>query len=40
MENKVYYGEYNLMHWIIMMLTGNIVLPDYQRHIVRREKDV
>lgn len=40
MENKVYYGEYTLMHWINMMLTGNIVLPDYQRHFVWREKDV
>lgn len=34
MENKVYYGEYTLKHWINMMLTGNIVLPDYQRHFV------
>lgn len=40
MENKVYYGEYTLKHWIDMMLTGNIVLPDYQRHFVWREKDV
>ena len=40
MENKVYYGEYTLRHWIDMMLTGNIVLPDYQRHFVWREKDV
>ena len=29
MENKVYYGEYTLKHWINMMLTGNIVLPEY-----------
>lgn len=40
MENKVYYGEYTLKHWINMMLTGNIVLPDYQRHFVWRKKDV
>lgn len=40
MENKVYYGEYTLKHWINMMLTGNIVLPDYQRHFVWREKDM
>lgn len=40
MENKVYYGEYTLKHWIDMILTGNIVLPDYQRHFVWREKDV
>ena len=40
MENKVYYGEYTLKHWIKLMLTGNIVLPDYQRHFVWRERDV
>lgn len=40
MENKVYYGEYTLKHWIDMMLTRNVVLPDYQRHFVWREKDV
>lgn len=40
MENKVYYGEYTLKHWINMMLTGNIVLPEYQRHFVWREKDM
>lgn len=40
MENKVYYGEYTLRHWIKLMLTGNIVLPEYQRHFVWRERDV
>lgn len=39
MQNKVYYGEYTLDHWIKLMLTGNIVLPNYQRHFVWREKD-
>lgn len=24
MENKVYYGEYTLKHWIKLMLSGNI----------------
>lgn len=40
MNNKVFYGEYTLKHWIDMMLSGNIVLPDYQRHFVWRERDV
>lgn len=33
-NNKVYYGEYTLKHWIDLILTGNIVLPDYQRYFV------
>ena len=39
MQNKVYYGEYTLEHWIKLMLTQNIVLPNYQRHFVWRERD-
>lgn len=34
MNNKVFYGEYTLEHWIDLMLTGNIVLPWYQRSFV------
>lgn len=34
MENKVYYGEYSLQHWIDLMLKENIVLPWYQRSFV------
>lgn len=34
MENKVYYGEYTLRHWINLILKKNIVLPEYQRHFV------
>ena len=40
MQNKIYYGEYTLQHWIKLMLTGNIVLPQYQRHFVWKERDV
>ncbi len=40
MENRVYYGEYSLKHWIELMLTKNIELPDYQRHYVWQERDV
>ncbi|WP_277125602.1 GmrSD restriction endonuclease domain-containing protein [Capnocytophaga gingivalis] len=34
MNNKVYYGEYSLKHWIDLMLSGNITLPPYQRSFV------
>jgi len=40
MENKVYYGEYSLKHWIDLLLSGNVSLPDYQRYFVWSEKDV
>ena len=32
MDNKVYYGEYSLKHWINLILKGNVILPDYQRY--------
>ena len=40
MKTRVYYGEYTLKHWINLMLSGNIVLPDYQRSFVWEQKDV
>ena len=40
MENRVYYGEYSLRHWIDLVLKKNIVLPDYQRYFVWDEKKV
>ena len=40
MPNRTYYGEYTLSHWIKLMLTGNIVLPEYQRRFVWQERDV
>lgn len=40
MVNRVYYGEYTLKHWIKLMLTKDIVLPEYQRHFVWQERDV
>lgn len=40
MDSRVYYGEYSLKHWIQMMLTRNIILPEYQRSFVWEEKDV
>ena len=31
MNTRVYYGEYSLSHWIELVLTQNIILPEYQR---------
>lgn len=31
-QNKVYYGEYSLDYWIALILSRNIILPDYQRN--------
>ncbi len=41
MENfKVYYGEYNLQHWIKLILKKDIELPSYQRNFVWTEDKV
>lgn len=40
MENRVYYGEYSLKHWLDLMLKKNIVLPEYQRYFVWDENRV
>lgn len=40
MDSRVYYGEYSLRHWINMLLSKNIILPEYQRSFVWDEKDV
>lgn len=40
MENRVYYGQYSLRHWIDLILKQNVLLPDYQRYFVWEEKDV
>ena len=38
MDNKVFYGEYTLRHWINMILRRELLLPDYQRFFVWKEK--
>lgn len=38
MENRVYYGQYSLIHWIDLILKKNIILPEYQRYFVWNEK--
>jgi len=40
MDNRVYYGEYSLKHWIELILKENLILPDYQRLLVWNEKKV
>lgn len=40
MKTRIYYGEYSLSHWIELVLTRNIILPEYQRSFVWSEKDV
>lgn len=40
MKTKVYYGEYSLRHWIELILSGNIILPPYQRSFVWTEEQV
>jgi hypothetical protein len=37
MDNKVYYGEYTLRHWIKLILKENITIPKYQRYFVWSE---
>lgn len=40
MENRIYYGEYSLKHWIEMLLKKKITLPEYQRSFVWSDKAV
>lgn len=40
MDNRVYYGEYSLRYWIRLILSRDIILPDYQRSFVWSEKDI
>lgn len=40
MENRVYYGQYSLKHWINLILKKNIILPEYQRYFVWNETKV
>lgn len=40
MDNKVYYGEYSLKHWVNLVLKGNVILPKYQRYFVWDERKV
>ena len=38
--SRNFYGEYSLEQWIKLILTKEIILPDYQRALVWEEEDV
>lgn len=40
MNKKTFYGEYTLFHWLELILTKNIVLPEYQRSFVWKKEQV
>lgn len=40
MDNRVYYGQYSLKHWLELILKRNIILPNYQRYFVWNENKV
>lgn len=40
LENRVYYGQYSLKHWVNLILKKNITLPEYQRYFVWNESKV
>lgn len=40
MKHNVYYGEYSLSHWIDLILSKNLILPEYQRIFVWDKKKV
>lgn len=40
MKHQVYHGEYSLSHWIDLLLSKNVVLPEYQRLFVWNKKKV
>lgn len=39
-ETKTYYGEYSLAHWIKLIKSGNIKMPEFQRKFTWRERQI
>lgn len=39
-KKKIFYGEYTLLHWVELILTKNIILPEYQRSFVWEKEQV
>ena len=39
-KTRTYYGEYTLEHWINLILSKNIVLPEYQRSFAWSEERI
>ncbi len=40
MKKNIYYGEYSLSHWVDLIISKDIVLPEYQRLFVWRKEKV
>ena len=40
MKNRVYYGEFTLDYWLEQLISGGIVLPEYQRSFVWSKEQV
>lgn len=42
MNNKIqtYYGEYSLDHWLKLIKTGNLKMPEYQREFVWKNQQI
>jgi hypothetical protein len=39
-KTRTYYGEYTLKHWIDLILSKNIILPEYQRSFAWKEEKI
>ncbi|WP_295020568.1 DUF262 domain-containing protein [uncultured Porphyromonas sp.] len=39
-KTRTYYGEYTLKHWIALILSGDIILPEYQRAFAWKEEKI
>lgn len=40
MKNKVFYGEYTLKHWVDLIESKNLILPEYQRTLAWKPDQV
>ena len=39
-KTRTYYGEYTLKHWIDLILSKSIILPEYQRSFAWKEEKI
>ena len=40
MKNRVHYGEFTLDYWLEQLISGGIVLPEYQRSFVWNKEQI
>lgn len=40
MKNRVHYGEFTLDYWLEQLISGGIVLPEYQRSFVWTKEQI